>query len=499
MAATDTAFDLREYLAIARRRLWLWVLPTVLITASALAISFLLTPKYRTSTTVLISDPEWLSASVQRFVPQSQSGYNPYDRGRQAALIQNEIRSSYTLGLLIDALDLDADPKVQKEVAELWKERSYASVEQLTRQYVAAELLKKIQVYVQGTNLVQVRVTDKDPQLAARMSDKLAEIFMDQRRKRELAGIRSALDFTDEQLEVYRQKQADAEERLRQFQKQSLSTSFDENLLNQTNVSAIIAELDASKFDLEQLRDRQKELSARIESYGADPAKWTTSREVSRLEQTFLLQVSDYVKLLGRYTWKDPTVVALNTRLASSLDEIESSIRDEVADRLPADDPHLQRLWGDYLFQRVREDFLTKKIGVLDQSIQQLKARNAKGPDYEITLQNLKNEVEYNRRIYQSFLDQLTGSQIQQALQEAEAENRFRVLEPAVVPFDPVFPDHLRIALLGLVLGVLVGAALVVGFELSDHSFRKPEQVEEYLGLTVLGSVPRLTRGGIRT
>lgn len=500
MPQSDAAFDLREYIAIARRRAPLWLIPTILITAAALGSSFLLTPRYRTSTTVLISSPDWLSASVQRFVPQGGDGSgSPYDRGRQAALIENEIRSSYTLGLLIDALDLDADPEVQKDVAELWKKRKYASVGQLTRQYLAAKLRNDIQVYVQGTNLVQIRVTNRDPQLAARMADQLAEIFMDQRRKRELAGIRSALDFTDEQLEVYRQKQADAEERLRQFQKQSISTNFDESLVNQTNLSEIVSELDATKFDQEQLGDRQKTLRERIDAFGADASKWNPGRTLTRLEQDLLLQVSDYVKLLGRYTWKDATVVAFNTRLASALDEIESTIRTEVDASMPAASDNLRRLWADYHFQGVREAFLNKKIDVLDQSIQQLRARNAKGPDYDITLQNLKNEVEYNRRIYQSFLDQMTGSQIQQALQEAEAENRFRVLEPAIVPFDPVYPQRLRIAMLGLVLGILVGAALVVGFELSDHSFRKPEEVEEYLAATVLGSVPRLSKGKIRS
>jgi uncharacterized protein involved in exopolysaccharide biosynthesis len=216
------------------------------------------------------------------------------------------------------------------------------------------------------------------------------------------------------------------------------------------------------------------------------------------MEQDLLLQVSDYVNILGRYTWKDPTVVALNTRLGGELDDIEQEVEAEVAGTVPDSDVRLRTLWSEYRFSKVREGFLNKKVSVLDQSIQQLKARSSKGPDYTITEQNLKKEVDYNREIYQRFLDQLTGSQIQQALQEAEAENRFRIIEAAQIPRDPVYPERMSMTLIGLVLGLFIGGGLVVGFELADQSFRKPEQVEDYLRATVIGSVPKMLRGKIK-
>jgi uncharacterized protein involved in exopolysaccharide biosynthesis len=497
MAALE--FDLREYWAIARRRLLVWVLPLVLVPLAALGGSFLLTPKYQATTTILISEASWLSASVQRMVPQSEgSSRDPYNRQRQATMMENEIRSTYMLGLLIDALGLDADPNVKKEIAEWSRATGSESGPQIEHQYLAEKLRQDIHVLTSGTDLVRITVVHKDKFLCARIADKLAELFMEQRRKRELAGIRSALDFTDEQLEVYRQKQSDAEERLRQFQKQSLATIFDENLLNSSNVAEIVAELDATKFDLEQLVDRQKQLREQIETYGTDPDKWNPNRKLVRMEQDLLLQVSDYVNILGRYTWKDPTVVALNTRLGSELDDIENEVEAEISVSVPDSDARMRTLWVEYRFSRVRENFLNKKTSVLDQSIQQLKARSSKGPDYSITEQNLRKEVDYNREIYQRFLDQLTGSQIQQALQEAEAENRFRILENARIPREPVYPERVSMTLIGLVLGLFIGGGLVVGFELADHSFRKPEQVEEYLGVTVIGSVPKLLGGKVK-
>jgi uncharacterized protein involved in exopolysaccharide biosynthesis len=496
MAATDTAFDLREYWAIARRRALLWTFPLILVTSSAIGVSFLLEPRYRTTTTVMISDPQFLSRSLEVIVPGDMNErVNPRE---QAMLIESEIKSSSTLSQLIDALDLDADPEVQKEVAKLLKLRPGASLKAITNQYLIEKLREDVSVQIWSLSLVGISVTHRDPQLGARMADKLGELFMDQRMRRELFAIRSALDFTDEQLTVYRNKQADSEERLRQFQKQSISTAYDEQLLNPANVQAIVSEMDATQAELQMLLEQQERALQRINQFGVDPGKWNPSRTLQRMEQELLLRMSGYVEQLGRYTWREASIVALNTSLNEELDAIEETVQKEVDQNMAGESENFRRLWASYHFQTVRERFLHKKIDVLKQSTQQLKARSSRGPDYEITLANLRSEVEYTRTIVQRFVDQLTGTQIRQALQEAEAESHFKIIEPAVIPFEPVYPQRLKIALLGLVLGLLIGAALVIGFELADHSFRHPEQVEEYLGVTVLGSVPRLSGGRVR-
>jgi len=464
MAATDTAFDLREYWAIARRRALLWVLPLILVTASAVGVSFLLTPKYRTTTTVMISDPQFLSRSLSSIVPDDMTErVNPRE---QALLIEREIKSSSTLSQLIDALDLDADPEIQKEVAKLLKARPDAPLKALTYQYLIEKLREDVTVQIWSMSLVGISVTHRDPQLGVRMADKLGELFINRRRNSELLSIRAALDFTDDQLTVYRNKQSDSEER--------------------------------TQSELDLLLEQREHSLQRINQFGVDPGKWSPSRTLQRMEQELLLRMSGYVEQLGRYTWREASIVALNTTLNEELDAIEETLKQEVDLNMPQESENFRQLWASYHFQGVRERFLRKKMDVLQQSIQQLKARSSRGPDYEITLANLKNEVEYNRTIVQRFVDQLTGTQIRQALMRAETESHFKILEPAVIPFDPVYPQRLKIALLGLVLGLLIGAALVIGFELADHSFRSPDQMEEFLGVTVLGSVPRLSGEEVR-
>jgi len=69
---------------------------------------------------------------------------------------------------------------------------------------------------------------------------------------------------------------------------------------------------------------------------------------------------------------------------------------------------------------------------------------------------------------------------------------KFRVVEPAKLPLAPVWPDRQRILLMGIILGLFIGGAAAMLIELLDNSLRKVEDVEETLGLTVLGIAPKI-------
>jgi capsular exopolysaccharide synthesis family protein len=90
---------------------------------------------------------------------------------------------------------------------------------------------------------------------------------------------------------------------------------------------------------------------------------------------------------------------------------------------------------------------------------------------------------------------QLTG-QIQrlQVLRDAQGSNA-QVIEAAGPPSAPVSPKPRRDALLGLVVGVLLGIALVAAAESLDRRIRQAEDIERQLGLPVLTSVPSSSFG----
>lgn len=65
-----------------------------------------------------------------------------------------------------------------------------------------------------------------------------------------------------------------------------------------------------------------------------------------------------------------------------------------------------------------------------------------------------------------------------------------QLVQPAAVPSSPSAPKPTKDALLGLVLGLLVGVALVLALGWRDRRIRSPREAEEIFGVPVLGEVP---------
>ena len=74
-----------------------------------------------------------------------------------------------------------------------------------------------------------------------------------------------------------------------------------------------------------------------------------------------------------------------------------------------------------------------------------------------------------------------------------ESESKYRIMEPASVPLEPVKPNHLKISILGAILGMVIGGAAAVLAELLDNSFKRIEDVEEVLRAPVLATIPLIS------
>ncbi len=74
-----------------------------------------------------------------------------------------------------------------------------------------------------------------------------------------------------------------------------------------------------------------------------------------------------------------------------------------------------------------------------------------------------------------------------EAIQTGKAE----LAQPAIEPSSPSSPRTSRNVALGIVLGLLLGIGLAVGREQFDRSLRDLDDIDEILGLPILGTIPR--------
>jgi hypothetical protein len=69
------------------------------------------------------------------------------------------------------------------------------------------------------------------------------------------------------------------------------------------------------------------------------------------------------------------------------------------------------------------------------------------------------------------------------------------IVDPAEKPTSPVKPNKERIVALALLLSLVGGLGTVFGLEYLDKSFKNIEEIERWLGIHVVGTVPRVATG----
>jgi uncharacterized protein involved in exopolysaccharide biosynthesis len=116
-------------------------------------------------------------------------------------------------------------------------------------------------------------------------------------------------------------------------------------------------------------------------------------------------------------------------------------------------------------------------------------------PIREAELTELTRDYDTIQQIYRGLLAKREDSKMAANLEQRQIGEQFRVLDPARVPERPFSPDRLRLNLLGIAVGLLVGLGAVALPEYLDQTLKNEADVRLLLGLPVIATVPMLTIG----
>ncbi|MEC7760309.1 MAG: polysaccharide biosynthesis tyrosine autokinase [Pseudomonadota bacterium] len=146
--------------------------------------------------------------------------------------------------------------------------------------------------------------------------------------------------------------------------------------------------------------------------------------------------------------------------------------------------------------QRTRSEApadLTTQIAQIDSRIEAFsRSLSDQEAQYEVQsadlvrFQQLQRELEAARAIYTYFLTRLKETSVQQGIQQPDS----RVLSYAPVPRFPSSPNKRRTVALGIILGLVAGAGLVLLREMITKNFRTVEDLERVSGRPVFGQIP---------
>lgn len=492
--ANETTIELKDILAILRRRKWLIILPLILVTAIAFGGTYLLEERYQSSTMILIEQTQYLSRQLRAMIPGQEDGRgSSMQRRSRLIAIHNEINSSLYLSRLIDELQMTQDPEIIQKARKFNASRPDIAVQTLVYHLLIQELRNNIKVQFSGESIIEITAESSDPGESMAIASKLAEIFKDERLKQELSGVRGALDFSDEQLAIYRKNLDDAESARARFQSEFIRNRLDESVVAGRNIRAIMADIDNFKLRLEENNNEQARVRTELANYRQSQLDIDLGSDYNNYKKSIFDETKRLVDFMPKYIWADPKILNANRNISRDLLRMENIVEDEIKRQFPDAPSDEQELLAEFFILRTRETVIRRRLRDYEVSLSTLRNRIALAPQHEIQMRNLVNDVNSARDIYEKFKTQLTGSEISQSLMRGESETKYRIMEPASVPLVPVKPNRVKYVALGAVLGLVLGAAAALLAELLDNSFKKVEDVEQYLSMPVLATIPNIS------
>lgn len=209
-------------------------------------------------------------------------------------------------------------------------------------------------------------------------------------------------------------------------------------------------------------------------------------------------------ELLGIYKENYPDVVHLREeilRLESeprSVDGDQPGVDEMAGGRAENDgravrkpiDPFLRELMKERNDVKSEMEFLKTKQANIVRQIKELEVRVQRTPAAEQGLAILVRDYENLQKGYHALLDKRTNARIIENYEIRQFGEQYRIIEPANLPSSEEPPTRIHFLLGGFVLGCVIGFGGAIVVELLKPGFRRPEEVESFLGLPVIASIP---------
>ncbi len=486
----DVGLDLRELVAVIRRRAMLIASVTVLVALAGLIYAMQLVPVYTATASVLV-DPRRTSVVDTKSVVSSI--------GKDSSAIDSEvelIKSTSVALRVVDKLRLQKAGTSFLERPPTTIERFIQSARSLlspapvkkhvdgrealitdSRQKLANRLKENIVVArKEWTYVIEVSYTDEDPVFAAQIANAFANEYLVDQLEAKYDATSRANAWLFERLEGLRQKVRTSERTIEKFKTEHGIVAAKGTDLNEQQIAKLSEQLILVRAETAQKRAKYQSLLAVIKKGGE-----TTSfadRLQSQVIGTLRTKATELRRVLAdlraKYGARHPRVQSTRAQLA----DVNAQIKTE-AKRI------LTTATNDYQIALSRERSIENSLNLL-------KGEKTGNNQASIRLRELEREADADRELFNAFLTRFKEVSQQQSLQTAES----RVIEQAAAPTNPSAPVKRSIAGFSLILGLALGCALAFILEKLDNGFRSPHEVEKFLGVSVLASVPHAEPAG---
>jgi polysaccharide biosynthesis transport protein len=478
--------DLTKILGIIRRRHLQFVIPFFLGWLLVWSASWIIPPRYRSSTTILVEQP----TMPQNYVVPNISD----DLQTRLQSITTQILSRTRLLIIINRLHLyggaqsgNTDEKVDR-----------------MRKDIDIELVRDSQR--QDISAFKILYSAHDPNVAQQVTGELADLFISENlntREQESEGTTS---FIEKQLEEARASLAEQDARVQQFESQHAGALPTQQASNLQILSGLQQQLqneqDALNTAKQQrvyfqamLEEERKQSKALLSSTTADTAGVPTT--LASIDTQLEKMRADLADLSSRYTDQYPDVISLKKQIAkteairNSLIANSNRTTGNAASEQSLSDAGRQiasQLQANDLEIKNRENTIVS----LNAQIGQYQGRLNAEPSTEQQLADLTRGYEQSKANYDDLLKKKNESEMATSMEQMQQGERFTRLDPPSLPTKPDFPNRLKFCAIGIAVGLAVGFGVAGGFEFLDDRLHSEREIKTLLPTAVISEVPEV-------
>ena len=503
-------FTPQDILNVLRRRAWLLVVPPVVTGFAALVYSTTLPNVYQSDMLIEI---------VPQRVPDSF------------------VRSTVTLRTEERLEAITVQVKSRTLLEQIIAEFDLFPVErqQLPMEDVVAKMRGSIETLIERgrpgprgpepPHAFHVKFTYPDPNVAARVTQRLGSLFVDHNARDRGALAENTNKFLEGQLAEARARLEAQEKRLEAFREQhgnELPTQVQSNMQviqnSQMQIQAIVESMARDrdrKLMLERLlaeaENQPPTLVAPVPSPQTQPGASPTGTlpanasarqqlEAARatlasLELRLKPEHPDVVRTKRVIAELEPKAAAEAARQTATAGDVEAPTSQEEVlrrERLSQMRAEIESLDRQTRFKESQERDLRARVTEYQRRIEAV-------PGVESEYSVLMRDYDTHQTSYKELLTKSEAARVSVDLERRQIGENFRILDPAGVPIHPVASNRLQINGAGLAIGLFFGLGLTAFLELKDASFRSEADVLDVLSLPVLALVPFVETGAERS
>ncbi len=467
-----------KYLRIISKHRWLIASITLLSFMITAIVTLMMTPLYTATASIQIEREVAKVFQQGELEVQDSAGLDFYNT-------QEQLLGSRSLAeRAVDAMDLTKDSAFNADQQPplfemvlwqinylLWGNTDSAASDKKEEKASAENTVEMLRnglsiEIVRGSRIAAIRFTHPNPSVAMRVANGFAETFIKNNLDRRFEATAYARAFLEERLAQLKIKLQDSEKQLVAYadNKGIMSLSGGKTVVD-SDVEAVAQKLTEARYE----KIRTELMWKRVENAGGMEISEIRNNETVQENRKLRSELAaEYQEKLNVFKNSYTNMVKQQrkiTELDKQLDQAVKAVKSDIKSAYEAAKISVAML----------EDTLAKGKDTLMQQ------RNL-----SIQLNILQREGDTNRQLYDGLLQRYKEIGVAGGI----GTNNISFVDRAQEPLIPSSPKLLRNLVAGLLAGLLLGCGAAVGLSFLDETFKTPEDVQQEVGVPVMGIIP---------